>query len=137
MSERWEPTHGHTLPWDIQLLSLVDDQEGFRVLLQDTSQFVYGVYADAVFYRRCVDLSFANFNDSPPQMGKNTALVYRVHNSNLIEWLMASDLGALVKDPLAHFALCFKHDERIDIVCRGEVNIRAAHSRHDHLSEKA
>ena len=52
MTERWEPTYSETLPWTINLLSVVDDQEGFRVLLQERDTlFVYVVLANPVFYR--------------------------------------------------------------------------------------
>lgn len=126
MAERWEPTLTDTLPSDIRLLSLVDDQEGFRVLLQDPkSNFVYGLYADVVFYRRCE--LFADFADSPPQVGAGAALLYRVHDSGLITWLKACGMDAMVHEPLTHYALCFKYDERIDIVCRRDAKVRGAH----------
>ena len=137
MAERWEPTLSDTLPSDIRLLSLVEDDEGFRVLLQDPKSFyVYGVYANAVFYRRCQEVNGNHFDDSPPQLGKGDGLLYRVHESGLIKWLRPTLIHAF-HEPLEHYALCFKYEERIDIVCRGEAIVRGAHPHHAQYAVKA
>ena len=104
MAERWEPTLGDTLPSSIRLLSLVEDDEGFRVLLQDPKSFyVYGVYADAVFCRRCQECT--GFGDSP-QLIKSKALMFRVYESELVKWLRPSLIH--IEQPLEHYALCWE-----------------------------
>ena len=126
MAERWGATIAETIPSDIRLLGLRDDEEGFRVLLQDKhSLFVYALHADAIFYRHYSDLSGVDITDSPAQTGKGAALIYRVHDSALIASLPLLDATV----PLSHYALCFDNDDRIDIVCRGEAHVRGAHSR--------
>ena len=112
------------MPSDMYFLALVDDQEGFRVLVQDKkSLFAYGVYADAVFYRRYSDLSGLNVG-SAAHIDKHGGLIFRVHDSALIPTLSLPDTV-----PLSHYVLCFDDDDRIDIVCRGEAQVRAAHYR--------
>ena len=116
-----------TIPSDILFLALIDDPEGFRVLLQNKELFVYALHADAVFYRRYSDLSGLNVGSpvqSPARTGKQTGLIFRVHDSALVSSLSLPDTV-----PLSHYALCFDDDDRIDIVCRGEAHVRAAHSR--------
>ena len=76
MAERWVPTMAETIPSTIHLLGLRDDEEGFRVLLQDkSSMFVYAMYADAVFYRRHSYLT-ALSAESPAQPDKSGALIF-------------------------------------------------------------
>ncbi len=119
MTERWTPTLGETLPSDTRFLGLVDDVEGFRVLLQDKTAFVYGLYADVVFYQH-----YPEIGPSRPVGTPSQALMFEVKGSALIEEVRRT--GNLSPVPLSHFALCFKHDRRIDIVCRGAPEVRAA-----------
>jgi hypothetical protein len=137
MTETWEPI-GTTLTPQSRLLSVLDTPEGFRVLIEDHSGFVYAVRAEAVFYRRCNLLYDGEYTDSsPPSLAKQKTILFRVHNSTLLAELSrtASAFGCKPHGPLQHFALCFENEDRIDIVCDGDVRVRAAYRRQgDHDS---
>jgi hypothetical protein len=108
----------------------VDDSEGFRVLVIDKDFFVYGVYADPVFYRRATCLYDAHFGDSPVQRGDSRGLMFEVHDSELVAVLrQTTDIGHTVDVAVRHYALCFWTEERIDIVSRSPVSVRAAGDR--------
>lgn len=129
MTSRWEPIFADTLPWDVRLVSVVDDSEGFRVLLIDKDFFVYGVYADPVFYRRATCLYDAHFGDSVVQRGESRGLMFEVHESELVATLrQTTGIDQTVDVAVRHYALCFWNEERIDIVSRGPVRVRAAGS---------
>lgn len=126
--ESWEPV-GTTLLTNMYLLGLLDTPEGFRVLVQDRKQpwFVYSVYGDVIYYQRNKALPNNSYLESTPPPDTGKRMLFRVQNSRLIQHLQATtDIEIFVHQPLAHYAFCLEHEERIDIVCRGELTIRMA-----------
>jgi hypothetical protein len=124
-NERLEPV-GTTLTTSMNLLGVHDTLEGFRILVQDDSSpaIGYTIRADVVYYQKS-NASPDVLNTSDP----SDRLLFLVHNSELVRSLVEREVISVPRDEeLKHYALRTRHDERIDLVCRGEVRIRLAGS---------
>lgn len=125
--ERWEPV-GTTLVGSLRLMGLIDDAEGFRVLLQDTKQpwFVYGIYGRVIYYQRNNALRDCSYPGSPlPASCQN--LLFQIHSSRLLAWLRDfGDIESMGNFALEHYVVCFPDEQRIDLVSDGPTVIRLA-----------
>jgi hypothetical protein len=127
-SETWESV-GTTLLQSMHLLAVLDDPEGFRILVQDGKQpwFVYGVFGEAVYYQRNRALRDCSYAESPAKIDQTQTMLYLIHESRLIERLRKQeDIDSMGAFDLRHYALCLRHEERIDIVSNGPLLVRLA-----------
>ena len=111
----------------MHLLGLIDDCEGFRVLLQDRKHpwFVYGVFGEVVFHQRCKALRDCRYSWSAPPVSGVGNLLYRVYSSRLVTTLREQeDVETMGAFSLEHYALCLPEEQRIDIVSNGSVSVR-------------
>ena len=111
--------HPVTIPVRQYFRALVDDVEGFRILLEDEAGFVYKISYDFVLaYRKCSEgRRFKSLGVMKGDEVLTESIIYKVVGSSFVEWLDSETLGAesYVERGLQHWVIV-SLDEWIDLL---------------------